>query len=67
MKVKRFAALAAALALAVLPASGEARHYSDKAKGYDGWAGAKYMGTTRTVDLGYYDTGDFITTCCTEK
>lgn len=57
---KKLIVSAFALMFAMVSMESEVKHYSDKAKGYGGWAGAKYLGTTRTVDLGYYDTGDFV-------
>lgn len=57
---KKLIMAAAVLLFTMLSMVGEVKHYSDKAKGYSGWAGIRYLGTTRTVDLDYYDTGDFV-------
>lgn len=58
---KKLIVSAFALMLAIVSATAkDAKHYSDSANGYDGFAGADYLGTTDTYDLSYYDTGDFI-------
>lgn len=60
MKKKLFISTVVLL-LAMLPMmSQQSKYYSESANGYGGFAMAQYLGTTKTCDLSYYDSEDFI-------
>ena len=61
MKIRKIISALALAIFAALPAmTRDAQHYSDSANGYGGVAGADFLGTTETYDLGYYDSADFV-------
>ena len=58
---KKLIMSAVALMLSMVTAMAkDAKYYSDSANGYGGIARAEYLGTAKTYDLSYYDSGDFI-------